>query len=186
MGRLQRLADLRKKAEEKVKTLAEKNLAQHLLDVKGKELFHELQVHMVELTMQNEQLMDTQVALEMAKSRYQALYDSAPACYLTVDKSGYILEANRTAATVLNVSEELLLGIPFHKYLTPRSADLLTLFLRNSLPSGENAVLDLRFQPQKDQPAFDISVSVSAEYDRTGKILLHYFIVFVDPRWPRR
>ncbi len=185
MGRLQRLDDLRKRAEGKVEMLTRKNLAQHLIDVEGKELLHELQVQMVELTMQNEQLMDSQVALEMAKSRYETLYDSAPACYLKLDKTGYIIEGNRTAATVFNVHKEYLSGLSFYKFLTPRSADSFGLFLRNSVPRGENVVLDLRLRTQQDQPIIRISVSISAEYDHMGR-LLDYSAVFVDPRWPKR
>jgi hypothetical protein len=64
---------LRQRAEEKVEILLRKNLAQHLLDLKGKEVLHELQVHMVELTMQNEELKEAQNALEDAKNRYRDL-----------------------------------------------------------------------------------------------------------------
>ncbi len=61
--------DLRKRAEEKVEMLVRKNLDQIVLDTKGKELLHELQVHMVELAMQNEQLMETEAALAKEKQR---------------------------------------------------------------------------------------------------------------------
>ncbi len=175
--------DLRKRAEEKVEMLVRKNLDQIVLDTKGKELLHELQVHMVELAMTNEQLMVTEAALAKEKQRYKALYDAAPACYLTLDRDGYIVEANQTAASVLNVPIERVLGHPFQTFLSAGSADSFHLFLRNALPPGEKVVLDLRFQPQKDSPAFPILVSITAEYER-GK-LTHYLLVFVDLRWPK-
>ncbi len=183
MEREQKRKDLRKKAEEKVDNLVKKNLDRIVLDTKGKELLHELQVHMIELAMQNEQLMDGEAALAKEKRRYQALYDSAPACYLTLDRDGYIIEANQTAASVFNVPLERVLGQPFQKFLTAGSADTFHLFLRNVLPPGEKVVLDLRFQPQKDSPAFPILVSITAEHER-GK-LARYLLVFVDSRWPK-
>ncbi len=70
--------DLRRKAEEKVQMMIERNLTHHLLDVKDKELLHELQVQMVELPMQNEELRETHLALEDAKNLYQAFYDASP------------------------------------------------------------------------------------------------------------
>ncbi|MGE5842881.1 MAG: PAS domain-containing protein [Deltaproteobacteria bacterium] len=179
-----RTETLRKKAEEKVESLIRKNLAHHILNVEGKELLHELQVHMVELTLQNEQLMETQAALEKYKERYQALYDSAPACYLTLNKFGDIIEANETASSVLSVPKERMIGSPLQKFLSQSSADVFTLFLRSAMPPDETMVLDLQFQPQKDSPTFPISMSITAEFSQPNK-LVGYLVVFVDPRWPR-
>src|SRR5579859_7178983 len=66
-------------------------------------LLHELDVHQVELQMQNEQLRRAQAEIEVARDRYLELYNFAPIGYLTINSQGVILEANLTFAQMLGV-----------------------------------------------------------------------------------
>jgi PAS domain S-box-containing protein len=72
-------------------------------------LVHELAVHQIELEMQNEQLRQTQAALEASRDRYAALYERAPVGYLTL-QAGAIVEANRMAAEMLGCPQGRLIG----------------------------------------------------------------------------
>jgi PAS domain S-box-containing protein len=71
-----------------------------------RQAFHELQVHRIELEMQNEELQRIQEDLELAKARYVTLYDLAPIGYCTISETGLILEANLTAARMLGVERK--------------------------------------------------------------------------------
>lgn len=72
--------DLRKKAEEKLRQLTSKPL--HELSASDSlNLIHELQVHQIELEMQNEELRRIQTELEKSLTKYADLYDFAPAGY---------------------------------------------------------------------------------------------------------
>jgi PAS domain S-box-containing protein len=75
-------------------------------------LLHELQVHQIELEMQNRELRDAQGALEESRNRYADLYDFAPVAYCTVDGQGLVEELNLTAATLIGRDRQHAIGRP--------------------------------------------------------------------------
>ena len=64
-------------------------------------LLHELQVHQIELEIQNEELRGAQRELEAARARWFDLYDLAPVGYCTLSEHGLVLQANLAAASLL-------------------------------------------------------------------------------------
>ena len=80
-------------------------------------VLHELRVHQIELELQNEELRRAQSELDAARARYFDLYDLAPAGYLMVNQSGLILEANLTAATLLDIARLKLVSRPFTRFV---------------------------------------------------------------------
>jgi PAS domain S-box-containing protein len=86
-------------------------------------LMHELQVHQIELEMQNDELRRVQLELEASRARYFDLYDLAPEGYLTVSEGGLITEANLSAATLLGVSRSELVKRPISRYIVKAQQD---------------------------------------------------------------
>lgn len=66
-------------------------------------LLHELQVHQVELDLQQEQGDDERQRLAEEGERYLALFEQAPFAYLNVDAEGRVLQANRMACDCLGL-----------------------------------------------------------------------------------
>lgn len=71
----------------------------------ARHLLHELQVHQIELEMQNEALHESEVDLERMRARYFDLYDLAPAGYCTLSEHSLIMQANLSAAGILGFAQ---------------------------------------------------------------------------------
>jgi PAS domain S-box-containing protein len=80
-------------------------------------LVHELEVHRIELEMQNAELRRAREELESSRDRYAELYDFAPIGYFTIDAAGSIMECNLAGARLLGVERRLLDGRPFASFI---------------------------------------------------------------------
>ena len=107
-------------------------------------LLHDLQVHQIELELQNEELRQSQLALEASRARYFDLYDLAPVGYFTLDQDGLVLEANLTGATLLGVARGTLVGAPLGRYVAPEDADRFYLRRRQLSQTGAAQAFELR------------------------------------------
>jgi diguanylate cyclase (GGDEF)-like protein/PAS domain S-box-containing protein len=116
-------ADLRRRAEKRLS----KKKAQALQAMSGEDaraLVHELQVHQIELEMQNEELRRAQEEIEASRNKYSDLYDFAPVGYFTFDKKGLIREVNLTGARLLGIERRLLISKPFSLFVDANSQDI--------------------------------------------------------------
>ena len=111
---------------------------------KSQKLLQELQVHQVELAMQNEELRSSQVELEKNRSRYLELYDLAPVGYLTVSEQGYITLANLTFTTLLGVERSALENKPLSRYILKEDQDVYYRHSKKLFESGEDQQCELR------------------------------------------
>ena len=88
-------------------------------------LVHELQVHHLELALQNCELKRVQAELEDSLSRYTELYDFSPIGYFTISNEGMILMANLAGTGMLGQPRSAILGRKFASFI---SADSLPAF----------------------------------------------------------
>lgn len=109
-----------------------------------KQLVHELQVHRIELEMQNEELRSTQHELESSRSRYFDLYDLAPVGYLTLGKQGLIQEANLAAATMLGVTRGELVKQPISRFIYNDDQDIYYLHSNKLFTTRDPVACELR------------------------------------------
>lgn len=86
-------------------------------------LVHELNVHQMELEIQNEDLRESQAELAHTRDRYADLYEFAPTGNVTLEPDGKILDANLTAATMLGVERQYLLRANIANFVIRESQD---------------------------------------------------------------
>ncbi len=110
----------------------------------AKALVHELEIHRIELEMQNEELRQAQKALEDSHSKYADLYDFAPVGYFTLDDKGLIVEANLTAAKQLGRERAYIIGRPFSSFVLERDRDAFHSHLAKVFRSGERQSREAR------------------------------------------
>ena len=121
-SRQEQPGDLRRRAEDALsrkKTGEPSTMPEE--DVRA--LVHELQVHQIELEMQNEELKRVNALVEETRNRYVDLYEFAPIGYLTLEENGTVLEANLTIARQLGIERSGLIKRPFQDYIVPVDRD---------------------------------------------------------------
>ena len=117
---------LRKKDEEiaRGKTAQSPENLEAMSPEEVRQTLHELQVHQIELEMQNEELRRAQEELEAARARYFDLFDQAPIGYFTVSEAGLIMEVNLTAANMLGVTRGSLVKQPLTRFILSEDRDI--------------------------------------------------------------
>ena len=122
---------LRQKAEE----LLEKTKAQHTSELRSEtdlmKLIHELEVHQIELEMQNDELIMVKEQAELASEKYIELYDFAPSGYVTLSDGCHIQKINLTGASMLGKERSHLINSHFCFFVTEDTRPIFNAFFEN-------------------------------------------------------
>ena len=154
----QRESELRRRAEGKLKEAAGSPEAlPEMSHEKMKTLIHELQVHQVELQMQNDELRRIQGELEKTRDRYSHLYDFSPVGYVTLTEKGIIDEPNLTLASMLGVERGGLIGKPFTRFVLEEDQDVFYELRHRLLETEEPRTCELRLV-KEDGRAFFVNL----------------------------
>jgi PAS domain S-box-containing protein len=137
-------------------------------------LLHELQVHQVEVDLQDEELRRSRAELESTLVRQVQLYDFAPVGCLTVDKSTVVRELNLTAARMLGCERDQLLGRNLDAFLTPQSARALQAMLTRVVHGASTVAAELQLVAGRRTPR---GMHASASRDPDGQ---HFLIALIE------
>jgi PAS domain S-box-containing protein len=106
-------------------------------------LLQELQIHRIELELQNEELKQSKAAVDAALEKYTDLYDFAPVGYFSLDEQGLILEVNLTGAVLLGVERSRLTDHRFQLFVAPPSLPAFNTFLENIFAGHEKQICEV-------------------------------------------
>ena len=116
-------------------------------------MVHELQVHQIELEMQNEELKRARQEAEEALAKYSDLYDFAPIGLFTLDEVGQILESNLAGATFLGVERRNLSKKSFQRFIVARDRPSFDDFCKKTFETPVKQMCEL-FLLKKNGPPF--------------------------------
>ena len=131
-------------------------------------LHHELEVHQIELELQNDELRRVQAVLDASRTRYFDLYDLAPVGYCTLDAKGLILEANLTAATLLGVARGALVQQPLSRYIPGEDANIYYLHRKKLVETGGKQVCEVRMSSKNSAVFWGRLEMTATQDDKSG------------------
>ena len=118
-------------------------------------LLHELEVHQIELELQNDELRSTQARLEDSQARYLELFEFAPVGYITVSiEHALIQKANLGAAALLGRSTYELVGRALNSYIDPQDRDQYYLLIKRLDKPDADRTCELRLLRPDGSPVW--------------------------------
>jgi len=119
---------LREKAESKLKAKAS-GINANLTEVEAMKLIHELEVHQIELEMQNEELLSAMEEKEIATEKFIELYDFLPSAYFNLTKEGNVLAVNLSGSQLLGKQRVKLIDSRLGFFISDETKPVFNLFL---------------------------------------------------------
>ena len=133
------------------------------------ELIHELEVHQIELEMQNDELRQVQFELEASRDRYLDLYDLAPVGYFSLSDKGSILGANLMGATMLGMDRGKLKGRHFSQFIAKEDQDVFYHHRQKLIEKKTKQTCELKLT-KKDETEFYVQLDSNAVKEGAGNL----------------
>ena len=129
-------------------------------------LVHELDVHQIELEMQNEELLATRDQLAALLASYTDLYDFAPTSYLVLDQKGVIRRVNLAGAGLLGVDRANLLDRRFGQFVADTDRQAFNDFFEKLLTTDAHQSVEV---PLSRKSAVPRIVRIEGTVPKDGK-----------------
>ena len=117
-------------------------------------LLHELQVHQIELQMQNEELELSNSKRQAILDRYTNLFDFAPIGYLNLNLNGQILLSNLTFSKLVGIERAELQDRRFGLLVASCDRIAFSDFLRSVFASDLKRICELKMERDSGAPLF--------------------------------
>ncbi len=165
-----RAGELRRRAEGRLRN---QSIGGARIETKAdaQRILHELQVHEIELELQNEQLKQSKAEVDASLERYTDLYDFAPVGYFSVDEQALILDVNLTGAALLGTERSRLTNRRFQLFVAPESrADFNAFLERVFAEQGRQTCEALLMNAGRVSFWADLQATTVTTADTVGKL----------------
>lgn len=146
-------ATLRQNAEAKLKE-KQREAVLPVIEPDKEKLVHELQVHQIELEMQNQELHEAREKTETTLNKYTELYDFAPVGYFTLDLHGEICELNLNAAKLLGAERAHLINRNFKLFISQDTRPVFNDFFQKVFGNDAKASCEVILSKNGNPPLY--------------------------------
>lgn len=157
--------ELRRQAEERLRA-KQGDAEDSRIDTDARALVHELQVHQIELEMQNEELQRARSEAQGALEKYHNLFDFAPVGYFLWDQDGLILEVNLAGAALLGLDRSVAKQMRFGQFVAMEHRGAFADFLGWVLASDAKRTCEVKLE--RDNSSVWVLVEGIATQDGQG------------------
>jgi PAS domain S-box-containing protein len=123
-------------------------------DVETQRLLHELEIHQIELEMQNAELRQSRDDAEKSLEKYSDFYEFAPVGYFTLNLNGAITSVNLRGASLVGVARPRLLGQRFGLLVTDGHRQIFTDFLDELFINRDKTACEVALTSRENRPLF--------------------------------
>lgn len=135
------------------------------------QVLHELQVHQVELEMQNETLSQAIVDLDRSNVRFYDFFNIAPVGFISLNEAGLVLDANAICGSLLGTQLNGIIEQPIARFICTKYQDQFHLYLRQLMDSDRPLSIDLEMR-RRDASTFWARLDSLAIPQQDGSLLL--------------
>lgn len=180
MQKNDKFAELRKKAEQ---ILTGKKSREKISDTDYEKIkmLHELEVHQVELQMQNEELLNSKNDVELLLKKFTFLYEFAPIGYFTINFSGDIFQVNLSGAKLLRVGREHLVNSNFKHCVSKDYTEEFDNFIESIYENKREASCEIALTLLNGETKFVYIEGIYLEED--NNILMNVFDITVRKKF---
>ena len=133
-------------------------------DASTARLLHELQVHQIELEMQNEELQAARNSLETLLEQYTDLYDFAPVGYATLDRGGVVRRVNLTGARLFGADRSAAVGRRLGDFVRPEDRVSLANAIDQLFKGGVRTSCEVTMMPpDRDGATVEVDATLTAD-----------------------
>jgi signal transduction histidine kinase/ActR/RegA family two-component response regulator len=137
-------------------------------------LIHELQVHQIELELQNDELNQAKEQAELASEKYTELYDFAPTAYFILNQNAEIIELNLAGAHLIGKERSQLQKNHFCLFVSTGSKAVFNSFIEKVFESNSTEYCELTLSTIEDSNLYVYLTGIVKENEK------HCFVTAVD------
>jgi PAS domain S-box-containing protein len=160
-------AELRRRAEERLRESKKGEAARPGTKEETQRLLHELQMHQIELEMQNEELQQSRAEVKTGLAQYTDLYTFAPVGYFTLERDGAISRVNLTGASLLGIERSRLMNRRFGLFVSDDFRPAFNAFLKKVFENQAKETCEAALRTDRNEPVW-VHIEAIASEDGQG------------------